>query len=261
VARTIDRTWSYWHPAAMDAHGPARFVKTGGVAGIIATLFGIASFLSSGGSPDTSASIADIINYLSQGRTGIVTSTIFLMLGAVCLCCVVAVVANMVREREGGGPLPGLLILAAALTVSLLAWDTLPVLALSFTVGLPGGAGDGSGIRVLYGLANGVIMPGAFGVFAALFIGTLAIAALRGAFATRWVGFVLLAFAALSLTGGLIGLSQVDGGSSSVLSYAPAFVTFPTSLICGIAMVLQGRARTADATRPVVGFDRIRQPE
>ena len=245
----------------MDAHTPARFVKTGGLAGIVASLFGIASFLSAGSSPDASASVEDITNYLVQGRTGMVATTVLLMLAAACLCCFAAVVANMVREREGGGPLPGLLILAAALTVSLLAWDSLPLLALSFAGGLPGGAGDGSVIRALYALANGIIMPGAYGVFAALFIGTLAIAALRGAFATRWLGFVLLAFAALSLTGGLIGLSQVDGGTSSVLSYSPAFVTILTSLLCGIAMILQDRARTADAARPVVGFDRLRQPE
>jgi hypothetical protein len=248
----------------MDAHTPARFVKTGGLAGIIASLFGIASFLAFlayGSSPDTSASVEDITNYLIQGRTSIVASTVLLMLCAVCLCCFVAVVADMVREREGGGPLPGLLILGAALMVSLLAWDNLPILALSFTVGLPGGAGDGSAIRALYALAGGIIMPGAYGVFAALFIGTLAIAALRRAFATRWLGFVLLVFAALSLTGGLIGLSQVDGGNSSVLSIAPAFVTIATSLICGIVMVLQGRARTAVAAQPVVGFDRLRQPE
>src|SRR5258708_3770994 len=87
----------------MDAHGPVRFVKTGGVAGIIATLFGIASFLSAGGSPDTSSSVEDITTYLIQGRTGIVASTVLVMLGSAFLCCFVAVVANMVREREGGG--------------------------------------------------------------------------------------------------------------------------------------------------------------
>jgi hypothetical protein len=131
----------------MNAHAPAHFVKTGGVAGIIASLFGIASFLSAGSSPDASASVEDITNYVVQGRTGMVATTVLLMLAAACLCCFAAVVANMVREREGGGPLPGLLILAAALTVSLLAWDSLPLLALSVAGGLPSGAGDGTVIR------------------------------------------------------------------------------------------------------------------
>ncbi|MDQ6672264.1 MAG: hypothetical protein M3069_16220, partial [Chloroflexota bacterium] len=63
----------------MDAHGPARFVKTGGVAGIIASLFGIASFLSAGSSPDTSSSVEDITNYLIHGRTGIVAGAVLVM--------------------------------------------------------------------------------------------------------------------------------------------------------------------------------------
>ena len=60
----------------------------------------------------SSADELEPITYLIQGRTGIVASTVLVMLGSVFLCCFVAVVANMVREREGGGPLPGLLILA-----------------------------------------------------------------------------------------------------------------------------------------------------
>jgi hypothetical protein len=59
------------HPAITNAQAPTRFAKTGGLAGTIASLFGIASFLSAGSSPDTSSSVEEIINYLVQGRTGI----------------------------------------------------------------------------------------------------------------------------------------------------------------------------------------------
>jgi hypothetical protein len=221
-------------------------VRAGGIAGILTTALGIGSFVAAGNSPDSTASVKDISQYLVQSRGGIVASAVLLILAGAVLCYFNATLASLVRERTGEGALSTMIVISGAIMVSLLVWDGLPVLALAFTAGQPGGLGDGAAMRALYELENGIIMPGAFGVLAAAFLVTTAVAALRGAFAARWFGYLLLAFAAVSMVGAVLGLTQASGGSASPLSYAPAFVTFPAILIAGVFMVVSSRGTRVD---------------
>jgi hypothetical protein len=56
-------------------------------------------------------------------------------------------------------------------------------------------------------------------------------------FAARWLGWVSLVFAALSLTGATTGLTLVNGGTVSPVSYSPAIGSTVVTLIASIFML------------------------
>jgi len=110
-----------------------------------------------------------------------------------------------------------------------------------------GGLTDPSVIRTFYDLQNGIIMPGAFGFVAAVFLTSLGAAMVRGVFAAPWVGWLSLVFAALSLVSGILGLTTSSGGTSP-LGYFPAIGFVLIGLISSIFMLrtparVVGRAR------------------
>jgi hypothetical protein len=59
----------------------------------------------------------------------------------------------------------------------------------------------------------------------------------RGKFASRWLGCLSLVFAPVSIAGGVLGLTQTTGGTSSPVSFSPAIGSMTIVLLSSIYML------------------------
>jgi hypothetical protein len=69
-------------------------------------------------------------------------------------------------------------------------WDGLSLTVLAFLATQDGGLTDSSTVRAFYDVYNGIVMPGAFGFVAAIFLTSVGLAMVRRVFAARWVGYL-----------------------------------------------------------------------
>jgi hypothetical protein len=161
---------------------------------------------------------------------------VLVMLAAPLLLWFGGTLAALLRARDPRSPLGVIVLGAVATMVGFLAWDGLTQTALAY-LGQQGAAANAPAITALYDLQDGIVMPGAYGFVAAVFLVAAGLAMLRGVVASRWLGVLSLVFAALSVAGGTLGLTLVNGGSVSPVSYSPAIGTSVVSVIVSIYML------------------------
>ena len=115
------------------------------------------------------------------------------------------------------------------------SFDGVTLTALEF-LSKQGGLTDPSVSRTFFDLQNGIVMPGMFGFAAAIFLLALGSAILRGTFASRWVGWISLVFALLSVVSSIEGLTISSGGTSA-LGYFPAVGFVLVGLVSSVFML------------------------
>jgi hypothetical protein len=190
------------------------------------------SFAISNNTLSSNASPAQIANYLTSNRGGILAEQLLAVVAGALVLWFVATLARVLHARDEHSPL-GLIVLAAGAGMTAIAsLDGLTLTALEF-VSKQGGLTDPSVIRTFYDLQSGIIMPGAFGCIAAVFLASVGAAMVRRVFAAPWVGWLSFALAGLSVVSSVVGLTITDGGTSA-LGYFPAIgfvlITFISSI-------------------------------
>lgn len=114
--------------------------------------------------------------------------------------------------------------------------DGLPFTALEFLV-KQGGLTDPSLTRIFYDLQNGIIMPGAFGFMAAVFLVAFGSAALRRVFTAPWLGWLSFVLAGFAVAGSILGLTLTNGGTMFPFGFLPAIGFVVVVLITSIYML------------------------
>ena len=219
-----------------------RWVQAGGMAGIAAFIVTVASFSIQGNVPASSSSVAQITNYVTSHRSSVLAGTVLAVVIAALILWSAGTLARLVHARDEQSPL-GMIALAAGAGIALiLSLDGITLTALEF-VSRQGGVVNPSLTRVLFELQNGIIMPGAFGCVAAVWLVAVGVAAVRGIFAAPWLGWLSFVFAALAAAGSLLGLTSLDGGTS-VFGYLPAIGSGVILLFSSIFMVRESAAGT-----------------
>ncbi|HEV7679094.1 MAG TPA: hypothetical protein VGQ42_11045 [Candidatus Dormibacteraeota bacterium] len=215
----------------------AGWVRSGGIAGIASCIAAISTFSLLGTAPDSDAGAAQVAAYVSAQRSGLIASGVLVMLAAGLILWFGGTLAGMLRARDPRSPV-GLIVLASvAAMVVFLGWDGITQTALAFLSRQGSAQANAAVITALFDLQNGIVMPGAYGFVAAVFLIAVGVAALGGLFAARWLGWLSLVFAALSLAGATMGLTLVNGGTVSPVSYSPAIATAVVTLIASIFML------------------------
>jgi hypothetical protein len=177
-----------------------RWIRIGGGAGVLACLLFLAAAFVTSNTLSSNSSTAVIVHFLTSHRSAVLIQTVLTVAGS---------------------------------AISL--WFAATLTALEF-LSKQGGLTDPSVSRAFFDLQNGIIMPGMFGFAAAIFLLALGSAVLRGTFATRWVGWVSLVFALLSIVSSIEGLTISNGGTSA-LGYFPAVGFVLVGLISSVFML------------------------
>lgn len=141
---------------------------------------------------------------------------------------------------------------ADAATGTIASFDGVTRTALEF-LSKQGGLTDPALTRVFYDLQNDLIMPGLFGCVTAVFLVSVGAAAVGGIVAARWVGWLSLVLAALSVLSSVIGLTLANGGTSG-LGFFPAVGFAVSALITSTFML---REREAGVTPPPPNCARV----
>jgi MFS family permease len=188
-----------------------------------------------GSSPTSSASAAAIGDYVVQHQGHYTAVGLMVVLSATLFGWFVATYSWVVQREAGETPLGLVALVTGCGLVALLAWDGILEVALAF-LSHEGSAVHSPAMTELYQLENGVVMPGAYGFVAAAFLVAVAAAAFAGVGA-RPVGYFASLLAVLSAAGGVSGLSTVDGGTSSPVSYAPAVATVLITLVLAVGLL------------------------
>jgi hypothetical protein len=207
-------------------------VQLGGVAGILACVLLVSAGIVTSNTLSADASTAQITHYLTSNRSGVLTQTVLDVAGSALSLWFGATLARLLHVRDRHSPL-GLIVLAAGVGMTAIAsLDGLTLTALEF-VSKQGGLTDPSVIRTFYDLQSGIIMPGAFGCIAAVFLASVGAAMVRRVFAAPWVGWLSFALAGLSVVSSVVGLTITNGGTSA-LGFFPAIgfvlITFISSI-------------------------------
>jgi len=212
-----------------------RWVQLGGVMGIAACLLLLSAGFVASNTLSSNASTVQITHYLTSHRSGVLAQTVLDVAGSALALWFAGTLVRLLLIRDRRSPL-GLVVLAAGIGMTAVAsLDGITLTVLEF-LSRQGGLGDPSVTRAFYDLQNGVIMPGAFGCIAAVFLASLGVAMLRGVFAARWVGWLSLLLAALSVLSSVVGLTIASGGTS-VVGYFPAVGFVLIGLISSIFML------------------------
>jgi hypothetical protein len=217
------------------------WMRAGGLAGIAGVVVGLATFPMVGSSPKSSASVSVIASYVARHQTGLRLVGVLVVLASALLSWFAGTFVWDLFDRDRRSPVGVIALLGASGMVMFLAWDGMLEVALSFAARQ--GVGTGSVVSVLYTLENGVVMPGAYGFLVAVFLVAVAAAALRGIVLSAWVGYLSLLLAGLSVAGGSMGLSSIDGGMSSPVSYAPVVATSVVPVIIAVGLLRRRTAR------------------
>jgi hypothetical protein len=179
------------------------------------------AFALAGSGTASDAPPQQVIESLAGNRQGLILGGVVVVAVAALVLWFGATLSWLVHVRDRESPV-GLVVLAGSVVmVVFLMLDGVFQVAVAFLATQPGPAAAAA-VPALFVLQNGIVMPGAFGFAAAVFLSAVGVAALRRVFAAVWVGYLSIALAALSVIGGWLGLSQLDGGGSSPLSFSPA---------------------------------------
>lgn len=176
-----------------------------------------------------------IVHFLTSHRSAVLIQTVLTVAGSAISLWFAATLAHMIHSRDRRSPL-GLLVLVSGAAMALItSLDGVTLTALEF-LSKQSGLTDPSVSRIFFDLQNGIIMPGMFGFAAAIFLLALGSAMLRGTFAARWVGWVSLVFALLSVVSSVEGLTISNGGTSA-FGYFPAVGFVLVGLISSVFML------------------------
>ena len=212
-----------------------RWIRFGGGAGVLACLLLLSAAFATSDTLSSNSSTAQIVHFLTTHRSAVLIQTVLTVAGSAISLWFAATLAHMIHSHDRRSPL-GLLVLVAGAAMTVIAsFDGVTLTALEF-LSKQGGLNDPSITRTFFDLQNGIIMPGMFGCAAAVFLVALGSAILRGAFAARWLGWVSLGFAALSVVSSVAGLTISDGGTSA-FGYFPAVGFVLVGLISSIYML------------------------
>ena len=212
-----------------------RWLQVGGIAGIAAFVVITASFSTAGNLPASNSSVTQIANYLTSNRSSVMIGTALTVVAAGLILWFVGTLARLLHARDEHSPL-GLIVLGAGVGMAMItSLDSLTLTALEF-LSKQGGLTDPAVTRSFYDLENGIIMPGAFGCIAAVFLIAVGVAAVRRMFAAPWLGGLSFLFAALAVVGSLLGLTSTDGGTS-VFGFMPAIGSGVILLIASVFML------------------------
>jgi hypothetical protein len=212
-----------------------RWIRFGDGAGVLACLLLLSAAFVTSNTLSSNSSTAQIDHFLTSHRSVVLIQTVLTMAGSAISLWSAATLAHMIHSHDRHSPL-GLLVLVAGTAMAVVAsLDGVTLTALEF-LSKQGGLTDPSITRIFFDLQNGIIMPGMFGCAAAVFLVALGSAMLRNTLAARWVGWVSLGFAALSVVSSVVGLMISDGGTSS-FGYFPAVGFVLVGLISNIYML------------------------
>jgi hypothetical protein len=221
-----------------------RWIQVGGTAGIVAAVLEVAAGVVAGGGPSGNAPTAEVTTYLSAQRSGILTQTVLAVAGLAFVAWFLGTLARLIQTRDPRSPLGLIALVGGTAALAIAAFDGLTLTALEF-VTEQGGLTDPALTRAFFDLQNGIVMPGAFGLIIAVFLVAAGLAILRRTFAARWLGWLSIAFSALSVFSGLLGLTLKNGGTTP-FSYFPAIGFGFVAIGSGIYMLRdQGDVATA----------------
>jgi hypothetical protein len=226
-----------------------RWVQAGGGAGIAAFIVITAGFSTNGSLPASNASATQIANYLTSHRSSVLVGTALTVVAAGLILWFAGTLARLLHARDQHSPL-GLIVLGAGVGMAVItSLDSLTLTALEF-LSKQGGLTDPAVTRTFYDLQNGIIMPGAFGCIAAVMLAAIGASAVRRIFAAPWLGWLSFLFAALAVTGSLVGLTSTSGGTSA-FGFMPAVGSGVILLISSIFMVRDSAAGIVPAPTPM----------
>lgn len=213
-----------------------RWIQVGGCAGVVGVAVSLATFSLLGSSPESSASATSIGDYVlhHQGRTTAVG--VMVTVSAALIAWFVGTYSWVLHRNDRQTPLGFASLVTGGALVMLLIWDGLLDVAMSF-LSHQASAAHSSTMTELYQLENGVVMPGAFGLIPAALLVAIAAAGWRGIAGGPVVGGVSAVLGVLSAAGGIIGLTTMNGGMSSPVSFAPAAGISVMTLVLGIGML------------------------
>jgi hypothetical protein len=213
-----------------------RWIQLGGVAGIASCLILVAAGIAGGSPPGANDGAAKITQYLADHRDAVLTQSVLDVAGSALALWFVGTLARLLQTRDQRSPLGLIMLAAGAAMTSLAAFDGLTLTALEF-LSKQGGLTDAALVQTFFDFQNGIIMPGAFGLVAAVFFVAAGVAMIRHAFAAPWLGWASLAFAVLSVVSGIIGLTMTNGGTTA-LSFFPAIGFVVIGIVSGVFMLL-----------------------
>lgn len=229
-----------------------RWIQLGGAAGVVGIVVALATFPLLGTSPDSTASATQIGDYVLHHQHQDIAVGLMVTVTAVLFSWFVATYGWMLHHNDPESPLGLLAVVTGTGLVALTVWDGILDVAMAFLSHQSSAVHSGA-MTEMYQLENGIVMPGAFGLVETAFLATVAVAAFRGITGARRLGYLWTALAVLSAAGGVIGLSTVNGGMSSPVSFAPLFGISVSAVVLGVGMLRDPSKRlTVSTTSPIV---------
>jgi hypothetical protein len=190
-----------------------RWVQIGGLAGVLGCLVLVGSAFTVNNTLSSNSTTDQIQSYLTSNKNGVLAETLLTVIAMALFLWFTATLVQLLHERDPRSPL-GFIVLVSGLAMAITSsLDGLPLTALVF-LSKQGTPSDPSLVRAFYDLENGIIMPGVFGFLAAIFLAAFGIAVIRHVFASAWLGWLSVGFAALAVVGGAAGLMSTGGGTS-----------------------------------------------
>jgi hypothetical protein len=206
------------------------------VAGVLGFLLALTAAVITNNSLSSNSSTAQIDSFLIGHRNAILAQQVLAVAAGALIFWFAGTLARLLQTHDPRSPL-GLIVLAAGAGMAvILSLDGLPFTALEFLV-KQGGLTDPSVTRIFYDLQNGIIMPGAFGFMAAVFLVAFGSAALRRVFAAPWLGWLSFVLAGFAVAGSILGLTLTNGGTMFPFAFLPAIGFVVVVLITSIYML------------------------
>jgi hypothetical protein len=186
--------------------------------------------------PLPGATAAEVARYFTESQTAVLVSGLFQILSAISLFVFAAPVATLVRRTEGGaGALPGLTLGGGALAAVFLLVSALLGWVLALTAG-------GLGLELVDTLRNLNFLTGGTLHVASLglFVGAASISTLNARALPRWILWLGLAAAALSI----LSLASLLFFPASILIPLGRLLAFVWCIAMGIVLALGRRRET-----------------
>jgi len=186
--------------------------------------------------PLPGATAAEVARYFTESGTAVLASGLFQILSAISLFVFAAPVATLVRRTEGGaGALPGLTLGGGALAAVFLLVSALLGWVLALTAG-------GLGLELVDTLRNLNFLTGGTLHVASLglFVGAASISTLNARALPRWILWLGLAAAALSI----LSLASLLFFPASILIPLGRLLAFVWCIAMGIVLALGRRRET-----------------